>query len=49
MSHAAASAVRALFWRRLDSVLLAHASDRYELPVARHAGSMLQQLRGIQH
>ena len=49
MDHAATIAVKALFWRRLDPVLLADASDRYALQVARRAGSMLQQIRGFQH
>ena len=49
MDHIATIALKALFWKRLDPVLLAEASDLYAPHVARRTGSMLQQIRGIQH
>lgn len=49
MHNVATLAQAMLFWRLLDPVLLAEASDRYESTVARRTGSMLQQLRGLQH
>ncbi len=47
--HIATISVKALFWRLLDPKALAEASERYAPETARRTGSMLEQLRGIQH
>lgn len=49
MDHVATIARKMLFWDLLHPALLAEASDRYEPQVALRTGSMLQQLRGVQH
>ena len=49
MNNVATLSQAMLFWRLLDPELLAEASDRYEPTVARRTGSMLQQIRGLQH
>ena len=49
MDHIATIAVKALFRKRLHPKALADASDLYAPGVARRIGSMLQQLRGVQH
>lgn len=49
MDHIATIAVKMLFWTLLHPRLLADASNHYEPRVSRRTGSMLQQIRGIQH
>lgn len=45
IQHVATIASKMLYWRLLDPVLLAEASDLYEPVVARRTGSMLQRIR----
>ena len=49
LNHIATIAVKMLFWRHLHPRLLAEAAEQYEPRVAQRTGSMLQQIRGIQH
>ena len=49
VNHVATIALKMLTWRLLHPKLLADASDRYALQVVQRTGSMLQQIRGIQH
>lgn len=49
IDHIATVICAALFGKLIDAKRLAAASELYEPHVARRTGSMLQQLRGIQH
>lgn len=49
MDHVATIARKMLFWGLLHPTQLAEVSDLYAPQVARRTGSMLQQLRGVQH
>lgn len=49
MDHVATIARKMLFWGLLHPALLAETSDLYAPQVARRTGSMLRQLRGVQH